>query len=1562
MSILNWKIFSLKYDQKETGAFEDLSYLLFCAELGNRIGLFRYKNQAGIETETITKEGVVYGFQSKYYTTPISSNKAEIIESVKKAKRENLSIDKILFYLNQEFSESTKFGVKKPKYQLEIEDEAKKLNVEIDWRVPSHFEIQLSLAENKYIHNLFFQLKSNSGDLIEEVKRHNEIILAPIRTEIHFNDEIIKIDRIDKIEQIKKSLDINSHLIISGEGGCGKTAIVKDFCKAFSKYPVCVFKATELNVRNLNDLFRFAHNYSFEQFIDAYKSEADKLFVIDSAEKLAEFSNFEILEHLIRILKDETWTIVFTTRHSYLDDLQFHIRQTYGLHTDITNINHLNEGELGRLAKNSNFKLPGNLKFRDRIKNLFYLREYLAEYTNINPDGNLRKFIDLIWKKRIQNIHCQNDNVHLEREKCLLEITKERCRTGLFYIPSGQKSFKALFQLKQDEILGYDEGHDGYFITHDIYEEWALNKIIDRAFKNARNTCEFLNTIGDSLPMRRAFRQWISEQISDNIENIEEFIRDSITGIQIAQFWKDELIVSILLSNYSESFFQQFESEIIDNNFKLLNRILFLLRIACNEINNTKNIEAGNYLYTRPKGKGWETTIEFIFNHREVYFDSHLKLILPILTDWVNYNKEGRTTKFSGLLALSIIEKRAKEGHFYIEDEAKSTILKIIYNSANELIERLKNIFNLVITNNWVSHNAPYEELSSLILKEPYLAADLIKVLPTNVIQICDLFWQNKHEDDEHFSSYEMEEKYGLADGFRFDYFPSSAFQTPIYWLLQNSFWEALSFIIDFTNRSVEAYSNSDYGRQDVTQVAIIIDGNEILQYLSWSLWGMYRGIGSPVTPYLLQSIHMALEKILLEYANIIETELMEKILLSILTKSKSASLTAVVCSVVFANPDKLYSVALVLFKTLEFFHMDTTRSSQEFEAKTIYSIGYLPNKQFYTEERLKTCDEKHRKLNLESLFVNYQFLGIKGANEEDNEKFIKSLYAIIDQHKVCIQSKSKGGQTKFGILLARMDRRNMHPEVKKQDDTSYIIELNPDLAPELKEHSEKAIQRLQEQGKYVPLMLWGIAKFQGDGKSSQYLHFEESPLNVIKEVKTFLTEVDNGLYELGPTDDYIPSFACSALIRFYNTELSDEDLTFCKEIILGRITDIFRDDYGYQISDGVEASFHAIPYLIELFPEEVPLYQRIILFALFDENKIGEYKRICDYAIEAINQERLWEDFFDCAKYILYGYITYSPIFNKLHDEEKSKSNFQFGRRRISRQKILKRIEEQIKDIEFNKLSSALPDLESLSIQNLEVAFQLISVTTQSVELLDLIRRIIPLLSDLLIEKDRRERLYVTRIHVFRKFSFFILNREVSDIKEFFTPFMTKISTNEESASFVSELVAAEDKINKTEQFWAVWKLLYDAIINKNIYGYYSDNLIIDYMLAWRWWTDGIEEWHSLSENNLWLYENAAKERGDHPAVLYSISRVLDSIGSKFVNRGITWIFTIVSDNSLLEMKELESNTIFYLEKLMRKFIFLNKEKIKREIRLKSKVIPILDFMIERGSVHGYLLRESVL
>ncbi|MBI3234205.1 MAG: ATP-binding protein, partial [Bacteroidetes bacterium] len=608
---MNWKIFDIKYNERETWAFEQMSYLLFCAEFNNRIGLFRYKNQTGIETEPIQKNGKYYGFQSKYYTTSIADNKNDIIDSIQKAKSKNKQLNELFLYINQELSESTTKSKKKPQYQIDIEKAAKSQKITIEWRVPSHFELQLSLPDNKYINDIFFSLDPNEGDLLDEISKHNNNILETIQTEISFENKQIKIDRSSVIEAIANTAQSKKNIIISGEGGCGKTAIFKEYYNSyFNRIPICVFKANELNVNHINDIFHFDHKYAFTQFLNAYEDEPVKIFVIDSAEKLAEFSNNDILTSLIHKLKENAWNIIFTTRYAYLNDLTFHIKENYQLPFVVNDVSLIGADELKSIAREFEFSLPDKQKFEERLRNLFYLREYVQQYSNIDKQGNYRGFIDLLWKKRIQNT-VQKDNQHLEREKCIISIAKQRCKTGRFYINADSLPQPALFQLRQDEILGYDETHNGYFITHDIYEEWTLDKIVSRCFSNYSNTKDFFDDLGNSLPIRRAFRLWLSDHLSENSKEIESFIQTAFTSVEVTQFWKDEILVSVLLSDYSETFFNFFEKEIIANDFKILKRILFLLRIACSDISAIQNIEI-----IKPKGKGWEEVIVLIYKHK----------------------------------------------------------------------------------------------------------------------------------------------------------------------------------------------------------------------------------------------------------------------------------------------------------------------------------------------------------------------------------------------------------------------------------------------------------------------------------------------------------------------------------------------------------------------------------------------------------------------------------------------------------------------------------------------------------------------------------------------------------------------------------------------------------------------------------------------------------------------------------------------------------------------------------------------------------------------------------
>lgn len=87
---VDWKAFEYKFSADPRAAFESLAYILFCYELKQDCGIFRYYNQPYIETQPVdTADGHKVGFQAKYYDagTTVASREQELkaaIEGVKK--------------------------------------------------------------------------------------------------------------------------------------------------------------------------------------------------------------------------------------------------------------------------------------------------------------------------------------------------------------------------------------------------------------------------------------------------------------------------------------------------------------------------------------------------------------------------------------------------------------------------------------------------------------------------------------------------------------------------------------------------------------------------------------------------------------------------------------------------------------------------------------------------------------------------------------------------------------------------------------------------------------------------------------------------------------------------------------------------------------------------------------------------------------------------------------------------------------------------------------------------------------------------------------------------------------------------------------------------------------------------------------------------------------------------------------------------------------------------------------------------------------------------------------
>ncbi len=795
MQEINWGNFKAKFNGKEQKTFELLSYLLFCDEFGQRTGIFRYKNQAGIETEPILVNGEWVGFQAKFYDTKISDNKADITDSIQKAKENNPNLQRLLFYTNQEFSESRKKGQKEPKYKIELEEFARLRGMQLGWRVPSHFEAQLALAKNRSIAEYFFSLDKGVIDFIEELIQHTQSILDPISSRILFHESEIKIDRSLTLGNLMAALDASPLVILSGEGGVGKTAVIKDFYTQLSEdTPFFIFKGTEFNVSHINRLFHNYGTFTLKDFVDEFTDISEKYIVIDSAEKLSDIEDQGAFQEFLSILLKNKWKIIFTTRYSYLDDLKFQLIEVYRLSFRLLNIENLGLQELVAYSVKHTFRLPENDRLLDLLRNPFYLNEYLQNYGSVEDTTSFSDFKSSLWHKLIRTSYTRN-NIHVRREECFLKIALKRAEEGHFFVKADECEDEILYSLEVDEIIKHDSTSGGYFITHDIYEEWALDKIIERSFSRAGDHRDFFRSLSSSLPIRRAFRAWLSEKLFQNPAEVKLLVETTINDDSVESFWKDEVLISVLLSEYSETLFQLLENRFLEEDQKLLIRIVFLLRIACKEIDESFLHSLGlqktdgislKTLFTRPKGSGWNSTINFIHTHLAELGLRHMRIILPLLDDWINSHKDGETTKKASQIGLFYYREIIGVADFRYgsRDENRDQLFHVILQGASEIKDELNTIFEEVIRENQISRADKHYALVQTVLTSLIDSIEVAKSLPEQVLRLADLFWFQTHQRKFGHPASRVGESYCISTN-HLEYYPASAFQTPIFQLLR---------------------------------------------------------------------------------------------------------------------------------------------------------------------------------------------------------------------------------------------------------------------------------------------------------------------------------------------------------------------------------------------------------------------------------------------------------------------------------------------------------------------------------------------------------------------------------------------------------------------------------------------------------------------------------------------------------------------------------------------------------------------------------------------------------
>jgi hypothetical protein len=208
------------------------------------------------------------------------------------------------------------------------------------------------------------------------------------------------------------------------------------------------------------------------------------------------------------------------------------------------------------------------------------------------------------------------------------------------------------------------------------------------------------------------------------------------------------------------------------------------------------------------------------------------------------------------------------------------------------------------------------------------------------------------------------------------------------------------------------------------------------------------------------------------------------------------------------------------------------------------------------------------------------------------------------------------------------------------------------------------------------------------------------------------------------------------------------------------------------------------------------------------------------------------------------------------------------------------------------------------------------------------------------------------------------VLSADRPDIPAYVRPLIENFKSLDYAEDVFQEFVSAEDKLNQYDSFWAVWEQFYPCIVElcKSGAGSHSSTTLHNYLLAWPWWRSDAREWHSLKEREKGFFKRVAQDIGDHPAVLYSLAKLLNEIGAAFTADGIFWISAIFESHPDFRDKELETNTVYYLENLIRGYVLLSRERVRTTPQMKSAVLTILNFLLEKGSVTAYLTREYIL
>ncbi|SFN37833.1 NACHT domain-containing protein [Salegentibacter flavus] len=999
---------------------------------------------------------------------------------------------------------------------------------------------------------------------ISKLLEYSSIIIEPFTSYI----EDFHLDRSEKLEELSDVSLNHQFTIVSGDAGAGKSALLKDYIENFyDNVQVFVFKAEQFNETALPHVFtKLGVNDSITDIISSIGYLKEKLIVIDSLEKLLEANLENAFQQFLAQIRDHKDVKVILTSRANAVNL---ILQKYHIpKAGILEIELLSDAEMHLTKKHfpsleAYFDNPG---LKEILRSPKYL-EFAVRTIGVKgfkvENLSIVEFKSKLWSHIIEKSTITGIGMARKRGKAFSNIALKRAKLmRLFVEPDDGIDEGAVEALLDDHVLFKSKNDYQFSPSHDILEDWGLVKYILKLRSDVTSVDEFFSRIGGQPALRRAFRLWVEDYLIEDPESIVAIIRDTINNEQIERYWVDEILVAVFRSKDASVFFQKFKADLLAEDAVFLNRCILLARTACKEYG--KDSESNKSILF-PNGDVWKELLVFIAENLSAIPNLRESIFL-LLMDWElrfildSSNLSEKEIDACKRIVLQLIEQIEAGDDFWLNKlyRDKYTIQHLVYllfglvPYAKSEVEAFLERGNAKKDTLW--HIQQFYDIAIKIALDGIRNQNLVKELPELLIKLTETTWKEQPrkevkevniEGHRRISSFlpeprpKKDESWGITDS-KFEYYPSGIYKTFITTLFVTKPVEAIAFVVDFVNYSVDYLMSSKYGKENpLEQITLRFeDGGEKVIYGDLDLWVAYRGLSTQVNP-LIESILMSMERYLLLLAGIeeeIAKRLLEEHCKYILQLSNNVAPISVIASVFMAHPKAFTKNILPIFGLRQFYEWDLQRAISEHQsmAPQDRQIAHAQ------KERMESNALSHRRKyyqGLRAFMIPYQF---------NVGEFNEGLFEIFDRFYNDYKDDHLWIKT-----VTEMDVRKL--ETGKVDKETGTIELRPsypkEIAGTLKAIEDDSKDNHLDAGQSNLLLKTLEKKEEVTFKQWQEIYNNYSA-----------PDFQNGMFDMPAT------FAKVGLDSFAG-ELNPKQISWCFSVLYNAVDALVKDKYNQDYS-----------------------------------------------------------------------------------------------------------------------------------------------------------------------------------------------------------------------------------------------------------------------------------------------------------------------------------------------------------------------------------------------------------